>query len=219
MAHLTPRLFTYRLRYDDGAAPNPFGGTCTLVICKPRIRKHAREGDWVAGTGAVTSGLPDAAHRLVYAMKVTKQMSMEDYDRYAKRSLPVKTPDPRSRDPHRRIGDAIYDFSTNPPRVRDGVHGEKNRETDLSGRFALLSDHFFYFGRNAVALPEDLCPIVKEGQGEKSNANAPYFDRFVEWIEALGYPPGSVLGDPITWPPTPSSMKACAKGRLREDVY
>src|SRR2546428_13827421 len=99
-----PRLFTYRLRYDDGAAPNPFGGICTLVICKPRIRQHAREGDWVAGTGAVTSGLAEAAHRLVYAMRVTKKMSMEDYGSYAERGLPGKNPGSRSRSPHPWLG-------------------------------------------------------------------------------------------------------------------
>src|SRR5437867_9415218 len=90
-----PRLFTYRLRYDDGAAPNPFGGVCTLVICKPRIRKVAQLGDWVVGTGAVTSGLRDAAHRLVYAMKVTNWMTMDAYDRHTKRHSPIKVPDLR----------------------------------------------------------------------------------------------------------------------------
>ncbi len=38
-------LYTYCIPYDDGAAPNPFWGQCTLVICKPRIRKVARPGD------------------------------------------------------------------------------------------------------------------------------------------------------------------------------
>ena len=45
-----PNLFSYVLRYDDGAAPNPFWGTCTLAICKPAIRRKANLGDWVVGT-------------------------------------------------------------------------------------------------------------------------------------------------------------------------
>lgn len=212
-----PVLWTYRLRYDNGAAPNPFGGTCTLVICKPRIRRNAAVGDWVAGTGAVTSGLPDADHRLVYVMKVTQKMTMRKYDSYTRRSLPSKVPDTRSSDPRRWVGDSVYDFSTKPPRVRLGVHSKENRETDLGGEYALLSDHFYYFRKAAIPLPEGLCAIVKRGQGEKSNANAPYIDRFVEWIEGLGHPPTTVLGDPITWPPTAASMKACASGRLSED--
>lgn len=44
-------LFSYTVRYDDGAAPNPFNGLCTLAICKPGIRLHAKEGDWIAGIG------------------------------------------------------------------------------------------------------------------------------------------------------------------------
>lgn len=211
-------LFTYRLRYDDGAAPNPFGGVCSLVICKPRIRLRAQEGDWIAGTGAVSSGLPGASHRLVYAMKVTRKMLMEEYDTHTRRNLPVKVPDIRNEDPRRWVGDSIYDFSTTPPRIRRGVHDENSRDTDLGGQYALLSSHFFYFGRNAIPLPEDLRRIVKEGQGERSKGNAPHVARFIDWIEGLGHEPGSVLGDPITWPPTSVSMKACANGRLVEDA-
>jgi hypothetical protein len=36
-----PRLFSYTVRVDDGAAPNPFRGLCTLAICKPAIRRGA----------------------------------------------------------------------------------------------------------------------------------------------------------------------------------
>jgi hypothetical protein len=35
------QLFTYTIPYDDGAAPNPFHGICTLAICKPSIRRVA----------------------------------------------------------------------------------------------------------------------------------------------------------------------------------
>lgn len=34
-----PTLYTYCIPYDDGAAPNPYWGICTLVICKPVIRR------------------------------------------------------------------------------------------------------------------------------------------------------------------------------------
>jgi hypothetical protein len=42
------RLFSYTIPVDDGAAPNPFRGMCTLAICKPTIRRVAKKGDWVA---------------------------------------------------------------------------------------------------------------------------------------------------------------------------
>jgi len=38
-------LYSYTVRYDDGAAPNPFNGMCTLAICKPAIRRTAAPGD------------------------------------------------------------------------------------------------------------------------------------------------------------------------------
>lgn len=47
-----PRLFSYTIPIDDGSAPNPFRGMCSLAICKPGIRRTAEEGDWVAGLGS-----------------------------------------------------------------------------------------------------------------------------------------------------------------------
>ena len=50
-----PTLFTYCIPIDDGAAPNPYWGICTLVICKPVIRRVANVGDWVVGIGSKNS--------------------------------------------------------------------------------------------------------------------------------------------------------------------
>lgn len=44
-----PNIFRYIVAYDHGTAPRPYGGVCTLAICKPTIRKAARVGDWVIG--------------------------------------------------------------------------------------------------------------------------------------------------------------------------
>lgn len=69
-----------------------------MVICKPAIRRTAQVGDWVAGTGAKYARLADGkpknmSGRLVYAMKITDKLSMPDYDRLTKSSLPNKIPD------------------------------------------------------------------------------------------------------------------------------
>jgi Nucleotide modification associated domain 2 len=103
------RLYSYCLPVDDGAAPNPFWGTCTLVICKPAIRRTARVGDWIAGTGAINAYLDrrrmtDLSGKLVYAMKVTRKMTMEEYDRHAQTTLPEKVPARGHRDRRRRLG-------------------------------------------------------------------------------------------------------------------
>lgn len=78
---MTQKLYSYVLRYDDGAAPNPFWGTCTLTICKPDIRRKASVGDWVIGTGSKNSRLKDGntydlSDSVVYAMKVTKNFRL-----------------------------------------------------------------------------------------------------------------------------------------------
>ncbi|MFL5660153.1 MAG: hypothetical protein ACJ8BW_02250, partial [Ktedonobacteraceae bacterium] len=185
---IMPTLFSYCIPYDKGSAPNPFWGICTLAICKPRIRQTAEVGDWVVGTGSVTSPIRDVSGRVVYAMLVTEKMTMEEYDRFTQAELPGKIPLMNSADRCRRCGDSIYDYSTPTPSLRPGVHSENNQSTDLNGYYVLLSNHFFYFGDSPALLPEALLGIVKQGQGHKSRANAPYFDDFVRWIHSLGYP-------------------------------
>jgi hypothetical protein len=112
------------------------------------------------------------------------------------RQLPQKIPDSASPDFQRRLGDSIYDFSKNPPQQRKSVHKEGNLRTDLSGQYALLSDHFYYFGNKPIPLPIDLRPIVKQSQGHRSQSNDPYFAKFVQWIENLGTSENLPLGEP-----------------------
>src|SRR5678816_873168 len=48
-AFMKDRIYRYIVRVDSGAAPNPFGGWCSLAICKPAIRRTAQRGDWIIG--------------------------------------------------------------------------------------------------------------------------------------------------------------------------
>lgn len=127
------RLYSYCLRCDAGVAPNPFWGLCTLVICKPAIRRTAKVGDWVLGTGSVDSPAGDLAGRAVYVMQVTDVLSMREYEIHIKKHLRDKLPDLANVDPRRRAGDCIYDFRTKPPRVRPSDHTKTNRPRDLTG--------------------------------------------------------------------------------------
>jgi len=202
-------LFTYTIPVDDGAAPNPFGGFCTLTICKPAIRRTAQAGDWIAGFGSRNAPSGDLSGRLVYAMRVTKVIPMKEYDRLASFLWPSKIPDVTSKDLTRRLGDCIYDFSTIPPTQRIGVHGPANVQVDLGGRNAFVSDHFFYFGSRAIVLPDQLRPILHETQGHKSLANTPYIRSFLDWIGSLHLEPGQLYGWPdyiVPW----SNMEECA---------
>lgn len=195
---MSPTLFSYRIPRDYGSAPNPFWGLCTLAICKPVIRKFANIGDWVVGTGSSISPIGDISHKVVYAMRVTQKMTMKDYDEFTRSKLPCKIPLATSLNPCRRAGDSIYDYSTPNPSLREGVHNEGNRNTDLSGISVLLSNHFFYFGDRPVDLPKNLLQIVKEGQGHRSKANNPYVNDFVDWIHHLGYLPATLIGEPLS---------------------
>lgn len=190
---MTGSLYSYCMPWDSGSAPNPYWGTCTLAICKPGIRRTAQVGDWVVGTGSRNARGPDGnpgrdlVGRLVYAMRVSGKLTMPEYDWYTRAELPGKVPDAMNDDPRRRVGDSIYDFSVEPnPRLRSGsAHEHGDQERDLAGGYVLLSDHFYYFGENAVELPEQLLPILKQGQGHKSYANRSYVAQFVDWIEGF----------------------------------
>ena len=210
-------LFSYCIPIDGGAAPNPFWGLCTLAICKPRIRQKADIGDWVVGTGSVNSPVGDVSGKVVYAMRVTQKMTMEEYDGFTRSKLPRKIPLMTSTDPHRRSGDSIYDFSASPPSLRPSVHDEWCRSRDLSGDYVLLSNHFFYFGNQPVDLPEALRDIAQQRPGHRSDKNAPYADAFVRWIHSLGYPPATLVGEPQLERAAESPSSVCGPRNRKED--
>lgn len=191
-----PDLFSYCIPVDDGAAPNPFWGTCTLVICKPAIRRTATVGDWVIGTGSRNSPLGDITMKVVYAMQVTEKITMQKYNSRTQRVLQEKVPDWESQDFRRRVGDSIYDFTVHPYVIRRSVHDERNRERDLSGKYALLSTHFYYFGDHPIELPESLRSVIKAGRGHRHLREQDLIGRFVTWVDGLGHKPNTLLGDP-----------------------
>lgn len=211
------KLFSYCIPVDDGAAPNPFHGICTLVICKPRIRSTAEPGDWIVATGAKKLGL---ANKVVYAMKVTEKMTMQEYDNYCIKWLRGKIPNWRTNNYIDKVGDCLYDFSDpkNPKLRRPSVHKPENMKTDLGGKYALLSSHYYYFGDKSsnFELPENLFPIINQRQGHKSDLNATYFEEFVRWISQFEL--NKLYGEPYykEWFKSEEKSKfTCAKIRLR----
>jgi hypothetical protein len=194
-----PALFSYVVRTDYETAPNSFWDVCTLVIFKPRIRRKAQVGDWILGTGSAGSPCGEVRDMAVYAMRVTDKMMMPEYEVWMREYRPEKVLDLRSRDPRHHVGDAIYDFAEDPPRTRPGVHDDSNRDHDLSGEYALLSEHYYYFGDYPIALSEHLQVIVKRGPGHRGPENAPYVEPFLDWLTGLRLQPNSLQGDPSEW--------------------
>ncbi|MCL2443265.1 MAG: hypothetical protein FWD13_07345 [Treponema sp.] len=181
------KIFSYVLKIDDGAAPNPFGGLCTLTICKPIIRRKAKIGDWVIGTGSKNAMFSngkkhDLSNYLVYAMKVTEKMYFKKYDIWCKENLQIKIPKFDSTNIIEQRGDCIYDFSNFPPILRKSVHTEENRKTDVSGKFSLHSNHFYYFGENPILLPEELKIFIKGSQGHLVFSDVNVINYFERWI-------------------------------------
>lgn len=188
------RLYSYIVRVDDGAAPNPYHRMCTLAICKPAIRRTAAKGDWIIGTGSSAAGL---AGKLIYAMYVDDVITLKEYDRRAPGEWNHRLPDPQSDIASRRRGDCIYDYSrseANPfPRQRPSVHNEENRDVDLGGRNVLISRQFIYYGGNAIDLPIHLQGLVHTTQGHKWKMNSTLLDSFVKWFNEQ---PRGMVGAP-----------------------
>ncbi|MBN3876444.1 MULTISPECIES: hypothetical protein [unclassified Nostoc] len=215
------RLFSYCLRYDDGAAPNPFWELCTLAICKPVIRRAANIGDWVVGLGSTQSPIGNITDCVVYAMQVTDKMTLRKYDEFCRVHSPHKIPKWNSEIFEYRVGDCIYDYSQGEQSVlRPSVHDISNQETDLGGINVLMSRHFYYFGDKPVHLPEPLTSIVHKNQGHKSTANQPHVIPFVTWIDNLGYTPNQVHGEPQLKKEfilNPDISGCCAQRNLQDD--
>lgn len=208
-----PRLFTYTIPIDDGAAPNPFRGMCTLAICKPGIRRVAKCDDWVAGLGAKNAPSGDLSGRLVFAMHVEHVLTLKQYDQFALTQWPHRIPNIHSADMSERLGDCIYDYSSDLPIQRAGVHGRSNVFTDIGGENVLISKDFYYFGSNAIPLPLNLRQICHQTRGHRSNSNAPYFVRFVSWLRSMKLSKGQLYG----WPDYIVEWNAPACGGIRAD--
>jgi hypothetical protein len=141
------KLSAYIVRYDTGFSQNPFGRVCALACCKPTIRRTAEEGDIVIGTGSARTGL---SKHLIYAMRVEAVLPLDKYWK----DYPSKRPSSIS--PLKAQGDNIWhrDSSGNWCCAPGARHDERNRKRDLKGRNVLISQDFYYFGRDAIQIPE-----------------------------------------------------------------
>lgn len=176
------KIYSYIVTHDSGFAPNPFWGYGTLATCKPVIRRTARKSDWVVGTGSVRNVGND---RLVYAMKVTEVMPLEDY--WNDKRFEKKKPGKGIR---RRIGDNIYyrdengDMRQHFPSIHSYSDREnlESKERDLKGKNVLISNsgNFYYFGRKALEIPESLSCLIKKGPGHKLNFSQDVIDEFLQ---------------------------------------
>ncbi|MCB0357317.1 MAG: hypothetical protein KDD40_09935, partial [Bdellovibrionales bacterium] len=179
------RLFTYCLRNDCGASPNPYGGYCTLALTKPVIRRTAEVGDWVVGLASHETGFKNANRHIVFAMKVTEIMTLQEYDLFSQRQCPDKLPQRPAKTYEQFVGDSIYEFieGVDDPILRDSVHDDSNFATDMQAEKVLLSTEFVYWGSEAPELPENLWKIIKKGKGQQVDKNKNYIKDFLNFMQ------------------------------------
>ena len=208
-------VYLYIVPVDDGAAPNPYGGVCTLAICKPNIRKIANQEDWLVGL--------DSQFKLIYTMKITTLMTMKDYDTYTKENLPIKVPNKTSKNIEEQMGDSVYDFSNDEIKLRPSVHSRCTKEMDLAGKNVLLSTYFYYFGKETKTLPKEFENIV--------NIDIDFIkltddlqNIFFSWLENQNFQKNKIYSSPkITGIISPSDrenqMSCCIRKKIEKNFY
>ena len=152
------KLFSYVVAEDKGFAPNPTGGYCTLANCKCR-----REG---IGRRNVVE-LANVSDWIVGTGGADKRKSSGHgtliYAMKVEENLTLKEyyKDKRFKD-------------------RKGNVPEQSHRTDTS---ALISRHYWYFGKKKVCIPKKFQPLEKKGRGFKSNFNEEFIKDFTKWLE------------------------------------
>jgi hypothetical protein len=155
-----PRLFSYVVRYDVGFAPNPFYGWCTFGTCRADIRKKARPGDWILGTGSGDTSIRRAGH-LVYAMHVEEVLTFETY--WADPRFASKRPSMHG-SLKRAYGDNVYHRGEAGQWLQedsrhtfdDGSANPGHIIKDTSANAVLISQRYAYFGGSGPPVPAHL---------------------------------------------------------------
>jgi hypothetical protein len=194
--------FSYKIEHDYGLAPNPFGGFCTIAVCKPTIRanKNLHIGDWIFGTGSAK--LKNLNH-LIFAMKVEEILLLENYwdDERFQYKKPVV-----NGSLVQMYGDNFYHKKKSGKWVQEnsahslegGKVNKKHLEVDTDGKNVLISKSFYYFGDKAITIPEPFREICNKGRNMKSSSiPVTVADKFIQWLQAKHEV--GIHGDPIDW--------------------
>jgi hypothetical protein len=187
------KLVKYVMTSDKGLAPNPYFGVCSLALCTPNHRNARLDvGDWIVGHSSKATG-----NKLIYAMRVTKVLTMPEYFS----GFPAKRPNPDG-DPIERCGDNLYDNSSGKwRRLPSACHNEVHAFVQDQGRPVFLSEGeegFWYFGGIDDPVTRgfpDLFPeLIKDRQGISYIHDEQVIDRFVLWLK--GYGRSGLIGSP-----------------------
>lgn len=196
-----PKLYSYVVARDYGFAPNPFYGFCTLATCKPEIRRTARVGDWIVGTGSKKNKRDT---QVAFAMRVTEELTFNEYWRDLR--FREKRPDLHA-SIRAAFGDNIYyrndltgkwiQADSHHSR-EDGTPNRLNIDHDTRVNRVLVSDDFVYWGGRGPDIPisfrKDVCKI---GPGHKCKIPEEIVNKCIKWLRGIGKT--GYCGDPLEW--------------------
>jgi len=213
------RLFSYKIENDTGFAPNPFQNVLTLATCKPGIRKSKKIGDWIAGFSSkalIHNYNKSKLHpkrtfkgeELIYLMKIDKISTYKEYwesNKYNSKKIFKDTLIQKHGD---NIYKPIINFNFNfdnidrcscYEQIDNCYHKEKNKSRDLSGKYVLISNTFYYFGINSLILDDSIAPkipITQSYYGVRTHDNKQVI-KFISYIQN-NYEIG-IHGYPTIW--------------------
>lgn len=182
-------LYSYVVTHDYGFAPNPYGEVLTLATCKPDIRRTAQVGDWLMGTGSA-GGV--GQNKLVYLACISKIIPIVDYA--TAEEYKIKKPS-KMKEPWSRRGDNIYRQNSSMAwtQLNNPFHGIDEMEHDLSGLNVLVCNDFWYFGKNAIEIPDEFSILIKKGPKYKKNTDLGEAVKFIKYVSAI---PKGLHGSP-----------------------
>jgi hypothetical protein len=155
-----PKLFSYVVEHDRGLAPCPVGGYCTLVKCKYGSAGYRNIVE-LAQVGDWIAGT-GGARKSVSAGHRRLIYAMRVDEKLS-----------------------FSDYSRDP---KFSNRLDAKRERGKQGRFALISRHFFYFGRNAIDISEIPSRNLrhrfeKKGPGFRKDFTEHFIEDFAGWLE------------------------------------
>lgn len=214
----------YKMTYDTGFAPNPYGEYLTLATCTPNHqRAHVQVGDWIIGVESdklaqerISAGCnTDIKRSFIYAAKVTEIMDLDSYFRDPR--FEYKKPKPDSPKYEERRGDNIYYRENGVWKwVRGHDHEDKYEDIvkDIKGNIVFISNEFIYLGDKGIEVPKEIEKIFEEKGSRgvrycrESDSSFMAIREFIEClIKVFGY---GKHGCPICY---------CIRRKLNRETY
>ena len=83
--------------------------------------------------------------------------------------------------------------------LKDGSPNKTHLKRDTGGNFVLVSRNFYYFGENAIRIPEKFTSAICTNARNMAFAKPQEtVDTFIVWLQS-NYEKSILYGDPISW--------------------